>query len=74
MFPLPGELPNPGMEPRSPPLRADSLLSDPSVKPKGAFLTTGPPGKSLTGVGYYALLQGIFPIHDRTWVSCTAGR
>ena len=27
-FPFPGDLPNPGMEPRSPALQADSLLSE----------------------------------------------
>ena len=34
-FPSPGDLPNPGIEPRSPTLQADALLSE-------------PPGKSLT--------------------------
>ena len=28
-FPSPGELPNPGIEPRSPTLQADALLSEP---------------------------------------------
>ena len=28
-FPSPADLPNPGMEPRSPAMRADSLLSEP---------------------------------------------
>ena len=32
-FPSPGGLPNPGIEPRSPTLQADSLLSEPQVKP-----------------------------------------
>ena len=32
--PLPGDLPNPGIEPRSPALQADSLLSEPPRKPK----------------------------------------
>ena len=45
----PGDLPNLGMEPRSPALWADSLPSEPSVKPKN------------TGVGTQSLLQGIFP-------------
>ena len=44
--PPPGDLPNPGIEPRSPALQVDSLLSEPSRKPKN------------TGVG--SLLQGIF--------------
>ena len=39
-FPSPGELPDLGIEPRSPALRADFLLSDPRGKP------TGPSGKS----------------------------
>ena len=33
-FPSPGDLPNPGTEPRSPVLQADSLLSKPPGKPK----------------------------------------
>ena len=28
-FPSPGDLPNPGTEPGSPPLQADALLSEP---------------------------------------------
>ena len=33
-IPSPGDLPNPGIEPRSPTLRADSLLAEPQGKPK----------------------------------------
>ena len=33
-FPSPGDLPDPGTEPRSPALQADSLLSKPPGKPK----------------------------------------
>ena len=48
-FPSPGGLPNPGTEPRSPALQANSLPSE-------------PPGKTMnTGVGSLSLLQGIFP-------------
>ena len=51
-FPSPGDLPNPGIEPRSPALREDSL-------------PTEPPGKSKnTGVGSLSLLQGIFPTQE----------
>ena len=32
-FPSPGDLPDPGLEPRSPALKADFLLSEPPVKP-----------------------------------------
>ena len=35
--PPPGDLPNPGMEPRSPALQADSLPSEPSGKPLQAL-------------------------------------
>ena len=50
--PPPGNLPNPGIEPRSPTLQADSLPSE-------------PPGKSKnTGVSSLSLLQQIFPTQD----------
>ena len=45
-FPSPGDLPNPGMKPRSPTLQAYAL-------------TSAPPGKPI-GVGSLSLLQGIF--------------
>ena len=32
-FPSPGDLPNPGIEPRSPTLEADALTSEPPGKP-----------------------------------------
>ena len=47
-FPSPGDLPNPGIEPRSPELQADSLSAEPQGKLKS------------TGVGSLSLLQGIF--------------
>ena len=43
-FSSPGDLPNPGMEPRSPTLQADSLLAEPEGKPQK------------TGVGSLSLL------------------
>jgi len=33
-FPSPGDLPNPGIEPGSPAVQADSLLSEPPGKPQ----------------------------------------
>ena len=33
-FPSPGDLPNPGTEPRSPTLKADSFPAEPPGKPK----------------------------------------
>ena len=47
-FPSPGDLPNPGIKPRSPTLQADSLPAEPQGKPKN------------TRVGSLSLLQGIF--------------
>ena len=48
-FPSPGDLPNPGIEPRSPAMQVDSLTAEPQGKPKN------------TGVGSQSLLQWIFP-------------
>ena len=48
LFPLPEDLPNPEIEPRSPTLQADLLPFEPPRKPKN------------TGVGSLSLLQGIF--------------
>ena len=61
-FPSPGDLPNHGMEPRSPLLQADSLPAEPQGKPKN------------TGVGSLPLLQHIFLPRNWTGVSCIAGR
>ena len=51
-FPSPGDLPNPGSEPRSPTLQADYLPAEPQGKPKN------------TGVGSLSLLQRIFLTHE----------
>ena len=51
-FPSPGDLPNPGIEPRSPALQADSLPAEPQGKPKNA------------GVDSLSLLQRIFPTQE----------
>ena len=47
-FPSPADLPNPGIEHRSPALQADSVLSEPPGKPKN------------TGVGSLSFLQRIY--------------
>ena len=39
-FPSPGNLPNPGIEPRSPALQEDSLLSVPPGKPQESIAGT----------------------------------
>ena len=54
-FPSPGDLPNPGIEPRSPALQVDSLPAGPQGKPKD------------TGVGSLSLLQEIFPTQGSNW-------
>ena len=51
-FPSPGDLPNPGIEPRFPTLQADSLPAESPGKPKN------------TGVGSLSLLQQIFPTQE----------
>ena len=51
-FPSPGDLPNPGIEHRSPTLQADFLQVEPQGKPKN------------TGVGSLSLLQQIFQTQE----------
>ena len=51
-FPSPGDLPKPGIKPRSPTLQADSLPAEPQGKPKN------------TGAGSLSLLQHIFLTHE----------
>ena len=45
-FPSPGDLPKPGIEPRSPTLQADALTSEPPGKPKTPINRWKPPTKS----------------------------
>ena len=52
LFPSPGDLPNPGINPRSPALHADSLPAEPQEKPKNS------------GVDSLSLLQPIFPTQE----------
>ena len=54
-FLLQGIFPTPGIEPRSPSLRADSLLSEPTRKPKNIR------------VGSPSCLQGIFLTLESNW-------
>ena len=52
------DLSNPGIEPRSPALQADSLPAEPPGKPKN------------TGVGSLCLLQWIFPPRNQCLLHC----
>ena len=61
-FPSPGDLPNPGIEPRSPTLQADCLPAELQGKPKN------------TGVGSLSPLQGIFPTQESNWGLLHCGR
>ena len=54
-FSSPGDLSNPGIEPRSPSLQADSLPAEPQGKSKN------------TGVGSLSLFQGIFLTQESNW-------
>ena len=56
-FPSPGDLPNPGIKPRSSALQVDSLPAEPQGKPKN------------TGVGSLSLLQGILLIQESNSMS-----
>ena len=53
--PLPGDLPNPGIKPRSPELQVDPLLSEPPGKPRN------------TGVNSLSLLQGSLWTQELKW-------
>ena len=54
-FPSPGDLPNPGIEPRSPSLQVDSLPAEPQGQPKNI------------GVGGLSFLQYIFLTQELNW-------
>ena len=55
LFPSLGDLPNSGIELKSPISQVDSLPAEPPGKPKN------------TGVGSLSLLQGIFPTQELNW-------
>ena len=55
LFPSPGDLSNPAIEPRSPALQVDSLPAEPRRKPKN------------TGVGSLSLFQQIFLTQESNW-------
>ena len=69
-FPPPGDLPDPGIEPRSPGLEADALPSEPPGKPKQMTLT-----KVLLSVSsghpipQYQAHRNCSPTTDRAWLN-----
>ena len=58
LSPSPGDVPNPGIEPRSPALQVDSLPAEPQGKPNNS------------GVGNLSLLQRIFLIQESGQGQC----
>ena len=54
-FPSPGDLPNPGIERRSPVLQVDSLTAEPQGKPRKKRVT-----KNVHGSALYILCRGGF--------------
>ena len=57
VFPSPGDLSNPGIKPRSPALKADSVPAEPQGNTRAGNLST-------TRVGSLSLLQQIFPTQE----------
>ena len=58
-YPPPGDLPNPGIEPRPPTLQANSLLSEPPGKPyKGVCKSKRKRGKSFQNQSCVAVGEG----------------
>ena len=61
-FPSPGDLPNPGLEPRSPPLKTDSFPAEPQGSPRIREWVA------------YPFFSGSFWLRNWTRVFCIAGR
>ena len=68
-FPSPGDLPNPGVKPRSPTLQADALPYEPPGKPEGG-------GKAQLQSDYYCHLSfdGLYPFLYFHLPSCLGSR
>ena len=67
-FPSPGDLPNPGIEPRSPTLQADALTSDPPGKPfvLNVIHKASPPSLDSR--------HHLFPQKNDSWENCRPSR
>ena len=67
-FPSPGDLPDPRIEPGSPALQADALLSEPPGNPTaGRFFTIWASREALYAVRIYLLFLAFW----KSWLSCT---
>ena len=68
----PGDLPSPGIESRSPPLQADSLLCEPPGKPRQKRNMDTNPYPPLCIQGTVAFLQTVRPSTPSLAVQCIA--
>ena len=72
LFPSPGDLPDPGIEPRSPTLQADALTSEPPGKlllivlPEFSHITTRKVGKCKLGLKQHVQLNLRFCYYKST--------
>ena len=65
-FPSPGDLTNPGTEPRSPALQADTLPSEPRGKPQGNLVS-----ERIVGITCTSCFNTIFPREEtESWCLC----
>ena len=64
--PSPGDLPNPGIEPRSPTLQVNSLLAEPQGKP--SCIAHGNSGQCHMATGWEAMLREKGYMHMYVWI------
>ena len=58
-FPPPGDFPNPGIKPESPPLQADSLPAEPPGEPKFSEITTEDSTSPVSSQTHSSLLMSL---------------
>ena len=62
-YPPPGDLPNPGIRPRSPPLQVDSLPTEPPRKTPPLFFLNSNPGRLYSPLQANSLLYCLLSTH-----------
>ena len=77
-FPSPGDLPDPGIEPRSPELQVDSLLSEPPGKPQDVNINNFMKGNiwslgCLQSCKLKHILHGICVLFETLFEKCHTG-